>query len=118
MTTTAEPRLTVPEQKNADLLEEIDFLLSCDLGEAGILHAIGYTGRPEALKRRLQRLHRKQLAFCLQRFGEVQHARVDGFALRQRPFGALAGVFHDQQDVVHVARFAVGGRRAVARIVE
>ncbi|QDK01925.1 hypothetical protein SEA_VIBAKI_45 [Arthrobacter phage Vibaki] len=61
MTTTAEPRLTGPEQKNADLLEEVLFLLSCDLGEAGILHALGYTGKAPALKRRLARLHRHDL---------------------------------------------------------
>jgi hypothetical protein len=63
MTTTAatETRMTAAQQKNADLIEDIEHLLHCDVGEAAILHALGYVDSPVALKRRLQRLGRHDL---------------------------------------------------------
>lgn len=47
--------------KLAAIIEEIEFLTSCDMGEAGILQAIGYTRNPLALKRRLERANRHDL---------------------------------------------------------
>ncbi|WNN95994.1 hypothetical protein SEA_HIRKO_44 [Arthrobacter phage Hirko] len=61
MTVETETRMTAPERKNAILLEEIEHLLHCDVGEAAILHALGYVGTPAALKRRLHRLKRYDL---------------------------------------------------------
>jgi len=47
--------------KRAALIEEIEFLVRCDVGEAAILSALGYTGRNEALKLRLRRTDRLDL---------------------------------------------------------
>ena len=44
--------------KRAAFIEEIEFLLSCDVGEAAILSAFGYSGKSEALQRRLRRADR------------------------------------------------------------
>jgi hypothetical protein len=49
------------QAKNAALVEEIDFLLHCAVGEAAIVHALGYVGRTAALKRRLARMNRYDL---------------------------------------------------------
>lgn len=43
------------------LIEDIEFLLSCNVGEAAILEATGYTRNPVSLKRCLQRAKRHDL---------------------------------------------------------
>jgi len=53
-------RLTRAEQKNAALVEDVEFLIAVNAGEARIMQALGYTSKT-ALKRRLMRLHRHDL---------------------------------------------------------
>lgn len=48
-------------ETRAALIEEIEFLIHCDVGEAAILSAIGYAGKPLALQRRLMRADRADL---------------------------------------------------------
>lgn len=43
------------------LIEDIEFLLSCSVGEGAILASTGYTANPETLKRRLYRAGRPDL---------------------------------------------------------
>lgn len=43
------------------LIEDIEFLLDCRVGEAAILSSTGYTANPAALQRRLQRAGRHDL---------------------------------------------------------
>ena len=45
----------------AALIEEVEFLVRCGVGEAAILSALGYTAKPLALKRRLMRIDRHDL---------------------------------------------------------
>jgi len=68
MTTTTERPRTRSEintqtaaAKNAALLEDLEHLIACHVGEAAILHTTGYTRNPAALKRRLMRLGRHDL---------------------------------------------------------
>lgn len=52
-------RAAAAATRNANLIEEIEFLLMCDMGEANITHALGI--KPAALKHRLQRIKRPDL---------------------------------------------------------
>jgi len=56
-----EKRLAVNAEKRAALIEEAEFLIRCGVGEAAILSALGYTGKPLALKLRLRRADRFDL---------------------------------------------------------
>jgi hypothetical protein len=47
--------------KLAALIEDLEFLLSCDVGEAHILRSTGYTGKGPSLRRRLERCGRRDL---------------------------------------------------------
>jgi hypothetical protein len=49
------------QAKNEAMLEEIQFLLGCGEGKHAITRALGYAGRPEALKRQLNRLGKNKL---------------------------------------------------------
>ena len=52
----------IPERPTTqNIIEEIQFLLSCGEGEHAILKATGYTGKPTALQTRLQRAKRSDL---------------------------------------------------------
>lgn len=57
----APKRVAIADAKRAALIEEVEFLLSCDVGEAAILSALGYTGKPLSLRRRLMRADRLDL---------------------------------------------------------
>lgn len=76
MTTTAatETRMTAAEAKNAALVEDIEFLLDHDAGEARILEALG-TPSKEALKRRLMRLARHDLIPRIFEADQIYHQR-------------------------------------------
>lgn len=47
--------------KRAAFIEEVEFLLSCDVGEAAILEAFGASNKPLAFQRRLYRAERPDL---------------------------------------------------------
>ena len=54
-------RVALNAAKRAALVEEAEFLIRCCVGEAAILSALGYAGKPLALKRRLERSERADL---------------------------------------------------------
>lgn len=47
--------------KRQQLIEEATFLIRCGVGEAAILHALGYTRNPPALRKRLERAGRHDI---------------------------------------------------------
>lgn len=49
------------EAKRLAMIEDVEFLLSCGVGEAAILEATGYTRNPLALQRRLYKADRRDL---------------------------------------------------------
>lgn len=49
------------EARRQQLIEEAIFLIRCGVGEAAILHALGYTRNPLALRRRLERAGRHDI---------------------------------------------------------
>lgn len=53
--------MVATDTKRLVMIEEIEFLLSCGVGEAAILQATGYTHNPDALQRRLTRAKRHDL---------------------------------------------------------
>jgi len=58
---TIEKRLATNAANRAALIEEVEFLVRCGVGEAAILSALGYTHKPLALKVRLRRNERADL---------------------------------------------------------
>lgn len=73
--TRAEKCSATMQAKNAILVEEILFLLDCNIGEAGILEAIGYSRSKDALKRRLLRLNRPDLSARIFEADQLYHHR-------------------------------------------
>jgi hypothetical protein len=61
MSNLAEARDAAHAAKLAALIEDLEFLLSCSVGEAHILHSTGYAGREASLRRRLERCGRRDL---------------------------------------------------------
>jgi len=60
--TTADQKRAANNAANrAALIEEVEFLVRCGVGEAAILSALGYTHKPLALKVRLRRNERADL---------------------------------------------------------
>jgi hypothetical protein len=53
-------RAEAARRRNEALIEELEFLLQCNVGEAAILQAFGYR-QGITLKRQLQRLNRRDL---------------------------------------------------------
>ena len=53
-------RAEAARRRNEALIEELEFLLQCNVGEAAILQALGYR-QGITLKRQLQRLNRRDL---------------------------------------------------------
>ena len=49
------------DAKRLAMIEDVEFLLSCGVGEAAILESTGYTRNPLALQRTLYRAHRRDL---------------------------------------------------------
>lgn len=49
------------DAKRQAIIEEALFLIRCGVGEAAILHALGYTRNPLALRRRLERAGRHDI---------------------------------------------------------
>lgn len=63
---TAAQRSAATRAKNNDvkrlaLIEDIEWLIKCQVGEAAILHSTGYTDKPDALQRLLRRAGRHEL---------------------------------------------------------
>lgn len=58
---TAEARARKNAARRDALIEEIEFLVRCGVGEAAILSALGYTNKPLALQQRLGRAKRRDL---------------------------------------------------------
>lgn len=82
--TAVEIPLTAAEQKRADLIEEIEFLLSCDVGEAGILAALGNV-KPLTLKRNLGRIGRHDLIPRIFEADALYHHRHAASGITARP---------------------------------
>jgi len=53
-------RAEAARRRNEALIEELEFLLQCNVGEATIMHKLGYR-QGITLKRQLQRLNRRDL---------------------------------------------------------
>jgi len=53
-------RAAAAARRNEALIEELEFLLQCNVGEAAILQALGYR-QGITLKRQLQRINRRDL---------------------------------------------------------
>lgn len=57
----ATTRAAIAEVKRLALIEDVEWLLSCQVGEAAILASTGYTDKPAALPRALYRAGRPDL---------------------------------------------------------
>ena len=75
-------RAAAAARRNEALIEELEFLLQCNVGEAAILQALGYR-QGITLKRQLQRINRRDLIPRIFEWDAMVHEQ-------QRPKGRAA----------------------------
>jgi hypothetical protein len=75
-------RAAAAARRNEALIEELEFLLQCNVGEAAILQALGYR-QGITLKRQLQRINRRDLIPRVFEWDAMVHEQ-------QRPKGRAA----------------------------
>ena len=76
---TNEARARAAARRNEALIEELEFLLKCNVGEAAILHALGYR-QGITLKRQLQRINRRDLIPRIFEWDAAVHEQQKGRA--------------------------------------
>ena len=76
---TNEARARAAARRNEALIEELEFLLRCNVGEAAILQALGYR-QGITLKRQLQRINRRDLIPRIFEWDAAVHEQQKGHA--------------------------------------